>query len=60
MTTETELSPALQAVIDHEQQKERRRCVGIVLKHLGTAKLAGAEGVARVLDAVATELEHGE
>jgi hypothetical protein len=45
----------IQAVID----AERRRCVGLVLEAYALAKLSGADGSARILDRLATVMEHG-
>jgi hypothetical protein len=39
---------------------ERRRCIGVVLKHYGIYRLAGEMKIAEALDALATELEHGD
>jgi hypothetical protein len=39
--------------------QERRRCVGIVLAHYGTYKLAGRRDIAAALDLLATEIDEG-
>ena len=41
-------------------EEERRRIIGIVLAEYGVWKLSGEERIARILDALATKLEHGE
>jgi len=37
---------------------ERRRCVGVLLKHIGFCRLSGRDAPARLLEAIAEELEH--
>jgi len=39
---------------------ERRRIIGLLLKHVGLHKLAGRISVANALDAIVTEIEGGE
>lgn len=41
-------------------ERERRRIVGLVLKHYAMHKMVGDERLANVLDALATEIEHDE
>ena len=48
----------LEEVVGKALEQERRRCVGIVLAEYATWKLSGEERIARILDALATKLEH--
>ncbi len=48
------------AVCESDELKERRRCVGVVLRAVGHARLDGDQVLADALDRVATELEHPE
>lgn len=48
----------IEEMIDASVQRERRRCVGLVLAAFGVAKLSGFEGTARILDALANRMEH--
>ncbi len=56
MTIPAEILEAEKSAVD----RERRRCVGVVLAEYATWKLSGEERIAAVLDALATKLEHGE
>lgn len=64
MAESTRLEPPVsgftEAAIQQAIAQERRRCVGLVLSEFGVCKLAGAEGCARILDALANRMEHPE
>jgi len=50
----------LEAVVMKAVERERRRCVGIVLADYGVWRLSGEERIAAILDGLATKLEHPE
>ncbi len=47
-------------VLKEAVRRERLRCIGIVLREFGIARLAGDEKTADVLDRLAVYLEHPE
>lgn len=60
MNQDVETTQSVEDVVAMAIDQERRRCVGIVLGEYATWKLSGEERIARVLDALATKLEHPE
>lgn len=49
---------AVPTEITEATERERRRCIGVVLGLYGVYRIAGKMEIAEVLDALATELEH--
>ena len=57
MSTSHDHQP-IEELIESAVQRERRRCVGMVLAALGVCRLSGHEESARILDALATKMEN--
>ena len=47
----------IEELIESAVQRERKRCVGLVLNAFGVNRLGGHEHTARILDALATQME---
>jgi hypothetical protein len=56
MSTNTD-HQTIEESIEAARNKERKRCVGMVLNAFGVCKLSGQEAACRVLDALATKME---
>lgn len=50
----------IEELVKSAAEKERRRCIGIVLNEYAIYQLAGQETVAKALDALALRIEHPE
>lgn len=54
----TTASENFEEMIQNAVMRERKRCIGLTLAAFGVCKLSGQEAAARVLDGLATKMEH--
>ncbi len=59
MSTNTD-HETIEEALKSATQKERARCVGMVLNAYGLCKLSGQDAAARILDALATKIEQDD
>lgn len=57
MSTNTD-HRTIEEMIESSVQRERRRCVAMVLTAYGVCKSSGMDTAARILDALATKMEN--
>lgn len=57
MSTNTD-HETIEELLRSAVEKERRRCIGVILNAYGLYQLSGQETIARALDALAVQIEH--